>query len=887
MRTWKTVAVVAVVLLIGLPLAGVLLGTWLKEFLVDLWWFQSLGYAFYFWQRVLYQYLVFAGAAAFFFLIFFFNFRIAARTLGTDRPMPDGAASEGDRPSRARYERFQRWALALYLPLSLLLGVIIALPLASHWERALMFLLAPGTGLEDPVFGLDIRFYLFTLPIAAFAYAEVVVALVLLLLGLLVLYGIEHRVMPTEGPGLRRGARFHLSLVVLGLFLMGVLYLFGDGLMLLYTHAHQPIFYGPGYPEMRVTLPLIGTAILMLLLAGGLSVYLLNSRRGLRPLVGVGVLLLAVLGLRATPFLTDMVQEYVVEPNEFTRQAPFIANNIDATLAAYRLGDVETREYRIREEAWNEITPKMRSSLKNIPIWNDRELLSVYRELQELRPYYRFPAVDVGRFTIDDVYQQVFLSAREIDLDKLRDPIQTWVNRWFKYTHGYGVAMTPASQDAAAPLDWLVQGIPPTTAEGIDIEQAAVYYGIGNYYPAIAPNASRELDYGAQDDVELTDYSGDGGVPLDSLFRRIIFSLYFDEKKILYTTQITDESRMLFRRNIRERIEHLTPSLLLDPDPYITIADGKLYWIQDALTASNWYPYSAPYAGDVEDFEHPFNYLRDSVKIVVDAYNGSVDYYLTDPDDPIATAYARIYPGLLKPFSEMPDALKAHVRYPKSMFDVQMGVYARYHQTEPQTFYNQEDAWEFPVVEWQEEVHPITSYYLMLNLLDEERFEYSLFVPMTPLGKSNMRALAVAGSDGDNYGRLVVYNFPKGTLVYGPAQVNTFIRQDPEISKELTLWNQQGSNARRGRMIVLPVDGVVSYIQGIFLEAADGSHMPQLARIIVSQGRMLAMEESVEESFRSLHELILDTEEDPPVQKLSPPETTPEVTSSDDATGAD
>ncbi|MCG6942549.1 MAG: UPF0182 family protein, partial [Thiohalocapsa sp.] len=678
---------------------------------------------------------------------------------------------------------------------------------------------------------------------------------------------------------LRRGARIHLSLITLLLFLMGAGYFFGDAFLLLYTHAHMPLFYGPGYEEMSVTLPLLGAAILLVLGMGIITVYLLNTGRGVPLLAVTAVLFLAVVGLRYTPFLTGAVQEFIVKPNQSTRQRPYITNNIQATLAGYGLQHVETREYSIREEAWEEITPRVRQSLQNIPIWDEDNLLPVYRELQELRPYYSFPRVDVGRYTVGNVYQQVFLAAREIDLEKLRKPLQTWVNHWLKYTHGYGVAMTPAAQTAGEPMDWLIQGIPPQSSRGVTIDQPALYYGDGAYHPVIAPNASHEVDYSTKAGVKLSDYRGKGGVPVGGLFRKLVFALYFRDGNILYTTQTTADSRLLFRRNVQERIRSLTPFLILTPHPYVVIADGKLYWIQNAMTASDWYPYATHYHGPADEFRSPpFNYIRDSVKIVVDAYNGTVSYYLADPGDPIAAAYARIYPGLFKPFDAMPDALKAHVRYPKSLFDVQMDIYARYHQTDPRVFYDQEDVWELPKVAWRKQTDRMRSYYLTLNLIDPDRFEFGLFLPMNALGQQNMRALALAGSDGDDYGRIIVYDFPKGALVYGPAQVNAFIKQNPHITARLTLWNQQGSRARRGRMVVVPIEGVMTYIQGIFLQATAVSQMPQLARIIVSQGRLVVMEVSLEDGFRALNKLIEKDQKGKTLHKVPPPNQTPNVT---------
>ena len=886
MRSWKSVSLTIAGIALGLVVVAVVLGIVLRNFLVNLWWFDSLDYGYYFWLQVLYHYGVYAAGVVVLFVLFFANFWIGGRYLGASPPGDEPRS--GQSPPRRIYRRFQRRSLAIYLPLTLVLAIVVALPLLYYWQRALMFLLAPAAGIDDPVFGLDVSFYLFSLPFYVTIFGEVAAALAIVLAGLLLLYGAEHRVMPRPGGGLRRGARVHLSVITFLLFVMGALYFVGDAAALLYTRTHEPLFYGPGYEEMTVTLPLILAALVLVLIVGGLTLLLLNTGKGRVALAASAVLLLAVVGLRYTPFITGAVHDYLVKPNEMTRQRPYIADNIDATLTAYRLNDVESRDYQLRTQPWEEITPKVRQNLKNVPIWNEEHLLPVYRELQEIRPYYAFQRVDVGRYTVEDVYQQVFLAAREIDLKALSRPLQTWVNRWLKYTHGYGVVMTPAAQKAAAPLSWFIHGIPPRSVAGLSIDEPALYYGNGYYHPVIAPNATHEVDYGSDDELHLTDYHGRGGVPVETLFRKLVFALYFADTNILFTTQTRDDSRLLFRRNVQQRIRALTPYLLLTPHPYVAIANGRLYWIQNAMTASSWYPYSTPYEGTDEQLGRSFNYIRDSVKVVVDAYNGSVDYYLSDPSDPIAATYARMFPGLFKPFDAMPEALKAHVRYPKNLFDVQMKIYARYHQTDPQVFYDQEDVWELPKMAWHESGERITSYYLTLNLIDPDRFEFTLFLPVNPLGKHNMRALALAGNDGDDYGRIIVYNLPKGELVYGPAQVDAFIKQDPVITQQLTLWNQQGSRARQGRMVVVPIEGVLTYIQGIFLETTGEAGMPQLARIVVSQGRLVVMESSVEAGFRALNRLIKREQQNGDAQQeLMPPAGLPEVTPDTGGAGGD
>lgn len=878
MRKPKKALIVILTAVLGTLILGLALGYAFNRFIVDLWWFRALDYEPYFWLRLVYRYVVFFLATLLFFGIFFLNFWIGAKYLGAAPPFLK-REKPGWRTYRALYEKFQQRSLLVYLPVTVALAILLALPLFAHWESALLYLAAPSSGLSDPVFGKDVSYYLFSLPIYLLLFRELLISFVIVLLGLMLLYWMERRTLPQPDGRLRRGAKIHLSLILFLTFLMGAWYFLLQSDLLLYSDAHAPIFYGPGYLEMKVILPLIWASAALTLLMGIVFVVLVNTGKGAKTLAALVLLLLAVMGVRYLPATKTLLTKFVVTPNEMTVQKPFIARNIQATLAAYKLQHVETRDYHIREGAWDLTTPEVQIGLQNAPIWDEKTLEKVYRELQEIRSYYNFDSVDVDRYGLGKDYLQVFLAAREINLDKLPPGGQTWVNRWLKYTHGYGIAMTPAAQEQAGPMRWLVKDIPPTSDFGLQTKQPALYYGVGDGNPVIAPNDSHEIDYATGDTVKLTDYAGSGGVPIDSLFRKLVFALYFKEENVLYTTQTNAQSHVLFRRNIVDRIAHLTPFLMLDPDPYPVMTPKGIYWIQDAYTYSSGYPYAAPRDVQLGNDSRRVNYIRNSVKIVVDAYNGSVDYYITDPDDPIVRAYSRIYPGLLKPFDQMPETLKRHVRYPKTIFDVQADVYAVYHQTNPETFYKQEDVWVLPEVHWRNHVETLDSYYLTLNLIDPKRFEYNLFVPMNPKGKRNMRALMIAGCDGDNYGRIITYDFPKGKLVYGPAQFDAVVKQDPEITKQFTLWNQESSNAIRGRILIVPVNGVVSYIQGVFLEAKTAASIPELARFIVSQGELAVMKPSLPATLRGLNtriKKVLDRSK--PDQEQAPPRTTPEVT---------
>lgn len=862
MQSWRRglIGSVAIVFVLGVVLLALALV--FSDFIVDLWWFDALGYGLYFWQRLLYRYVVFTLATLLFFTVFFLNFRIASRFLSTTAP------------DDSRFERLRTRSQMIYFPLSLILGIAVALPLFYKWEAVLFYLFGPSIGVEDPAYGNDIGYYLFSLPIYQLLIRGLSIAFIILLLGLAGLYWLEDRLLSQQGRPLPYGAKVHLSVLIVLIFLIEI----GDFILqrhlLLYTENHTPLFYGPGYVEMNVTLPLIWASLLFLMGVACSAIFFIHTYKGLKTLIAFVAGFFMVLAARYSSIPRDLVQAYLVKPNAMAKEAPYIANTIQATLAAYDLKQVETRFYPIKDPPWDTATPEVQISLQNIPVW-DREVLGdVYNQLQSLRPYYTFPTVDVDRYTVNGVYQQVFVSPREINLKALPQGAQTWINTWLQYTHGYGAVMTPAAQAGEEPMRWLMQGIPPESASGLTLKEPGIYYGLGSYNPVIAPNESHEVDYPVKNTLELTDYKGQGGVAIANLFRKLVFALYFKESNVFFTTKTQDSSRILFKRNIIERIQTLTPFFRLDRDPYLVVAAGKLYWIQDAYTYSAWYPYSQPY-------EKHFNYIRNAVKIVVDAYQGSVDYYIADPRDPIIRAYSRIYPTLFKALDQMPAALKPHMRYPKDLFDIQMGLYAAYHQTNPQIFYKQEDVWELPKIQKGKDISTLSSYYVTLNLIDRKRFEFILLTPMNPKGRDNLHALAVAGCDGDDYGKIIVYTFPKGTLVYGPSQVDALINQDTTITQRFALWDQARSEVHQGKMIMLPIEGVIVYIRPVYLQSTAGSRIPQLQRVIVSQGQLVVMEPSLKESFEALNKRTVaeDRQLKQPLQQLKTPRAPSGVTS--------
>jgi uncharacterized protein len=853
MNKWKRWAAA----LIGIVLAsGVIVfvtSLLSSTYLVDYWWFESLGYKYYFWERNLYQYAVLVSVSIAFFLIFFLNFWIASRFLGTNvQPDAKVRTASSLKDYRELFKMFRTGSMWIYTPLSIILAIAVALPLYDRWEAFLLYVFAPHAGMADPVFQKDISYYLFSYPIYTMIQRHLLMAFSILLVSILILYLLERRILSKQEKRIPRGARIHLSVLVLLIFLIEIWDFILQRYSLLYSTDHLPLFYGAGWVEMNIVIWLIWVALAFLAGAAFSFIYLVNTHKGAKVFVVFAVAFVLATLIRYSDFLPHTFQKYVVKPNEISKEHTYIDNNIKSTLAAYRLDNVEIRDF-TPERIPSDITiPNIQTILRNTPVWDGELLDAVYKQLQELRTYYDFPAVDVDRYTVNDVYQQVFLSGREITQAQIPEGARNWVNEHLTYTHGYGAVMTPAGQGGDEPMVWFIRGIPPESDYGFKTEQPGIYFGqIANSY-VIAPNESGEIDYPKGASNEMTSYKGKGGIPVHSLFKRFIFSVYFKERNILFTSKTNEKSRIIFRQNIRERIRTLAPYLAMDKDPYLVVTPQKLYWIQDAYTASNNYPLSMPSKTPAGEL----NYIRNSVKIVVDAYDGDVNFYIFDPKDPIIQAYSRIYPGVFQEAEQMPKELQPHVRYPQDVFDIQMAIYKKYHQTDPEVFYQYEDLWEFAKTYKGKEASEIKPYYLTLDLVQPDRFDFLLLLPMSPSGRDNLRALTLVGCDRPHYGKIIVYNFPKGELIYGPSQIYALINQDTKVSEQFTLWDQAGSEVDRGKMIILPIGKVILYIQPVYLKSATRLKIPELKRLIVSQGQIVVMEPSLEDSYARLQERI-------------------------------
>ncbi len=490
------------------------------------------------------------------------------------------------------------------------------------------------------------------------------------------------------------------------------------------------------------------------------------------------------------------------------------------------------------------------ATINNIRLWDWRPLMDTYAQLQEIRTYYRFLDVDIDRYQIDGAYQQVTLTAREMVPSLLQANAQTWVNLHLLFTHGNGVVMSPVTRKSAEGLpEFYLKDIPPIATGGPAVTEPRIYFGEGSGGYVIVKSSTPEFDYPKGKDNAYTNYTGADGIDIGSAFWRSLFAWHFNDVNILLSNYITADSRIMIHRNIKDRIETLAPFLRLDHDPYVVVSDGRLYWIQDAYTTSDWFPYSQPQPGS------GINYIRNSVKVVVDAYNGTTTFYVMDAPDPIITTYRHIFPTLFKPFDAMPADLQRHIRYPEDLFHVQALQYRAYHMDSPEVFYNREDLWQFPREPTSPDGHAdgtrMAPYYMIMRLPGEPRAEFFLMLPMVPSQRENMIAWLAARCDPPDYGKLIVYEFPKEKLVYGPFQIEARINQNTDISQQISLWNQMGSRVIRGSLLVVPIENSILYVSPLYLRAELGQ-LPELKRVIAGYGDRVVMEDTLPEALAAL-----------------------------------
>ncbi|MDD1641109.1 MAG: UPF0182 family protein, partial [Methylococcaceae bacterium] len=706
----------------------------------------------------------------------------------------------------------------------------------------------------------DTSFYMLSYPIFMLIQKELLFTAVLIFFMVGILYWLEHIFVPNQKKEFPLGAKIHLT-VLIGFVVAFVVWGFLlQRFSLLFNDTHEPVFFGPGFVEIRYILPLIWLGIVTFLAtAVSAIVFIFSENHRIKvPFLISFAAFLCVLGLPKVQFIPDTIQRLIVNPNPVKAEGVFMQHNIDATLDAYDLKNIKTVDMTIKPDATDDIVAwGTQQHFDNIPVWDSNVLIHAYRQLQEIRPYYKFHSVDEDRYFITYHNRQVNLAAREVDISKLPSAAKNWENTHLRYTHGFGAVVSPAAQDADSPLVWYLRNLSMDSTVGFKVKYPDIYYGEGQYSYAIVPNNLKNVDISSSDPGMLNAYSGEGGIPIASLFRKALFSIYLKDEKIFFSTNITRESKLKIRRNITERISTVTPFLHLDKDPYLVLAKDRLYWIQDAFTLSNQYPISKPADDDFLDGHQQFNYIRNSVKVIVDAYDGDVDFYIADPSDAIIQAYSRAYPRLLKPLDEMPDELRKHLRYPRDLYYLQMKIFARYHQRDPALFYEQAETWSRANVRGK----PVLPYYQTMDFGNcNNKEEFVMVDPMTPINRENLSMIGVAGimdetKCGSEYKPgITVYRFGRSVQVNGPAQVEALVNQDPLISEQFTLWDQGGSRIEMGRMITLPMGNNILYVQPVYI-AATNNQIPQLIRVIVSIGNEVVMDRTLWSAFNRLKQI--------------------------------
>jgi len=833
---WIIAAIVLIIVLWLIRVAGDVLVDWL--------WFSSVGYLQVFWTSLAAQAAVFGGVWIATGSVLWLNGWLARRlarqpstpsmTATGWQPPPDPLALLRDRLP---------WP-CMIAGSAALLGLFVAAGEAGNWPRLLQYLYQAPYGASDPLYGKDIGFYLFSLPVYVAIKNWMMLTLILsaLLAGAIywlhgdIEYGAHSRSM--SATAIAHGSAllgFFFAVKAASYALDRYLLLYGD----------NGVVVGASYTDIHVQLPVLWLMIVFSIIAALASWS--NSRMRTYWLPGVAVLLVFGGSFLLSGITPALFRHFLVRPSELQLEKPYIERNITLTRQAYDLDRIIAKPFAAEQTLTFDTLEANKATIDNIRLWDWLPLYDTYAQLQEIRTYYKFRDLDVDRYWLDGSYQSVMLSARELQPSLLPPNAQTWVNLHVLFTHGNGAVMSPVTRKTTEGLPYFyLRDIPPVADGGPDIREPRIYYGEESNAYVIVKSAVPEFDYPKGQNNVYATYDGTGGVPIGGFVRRMLFAQYFNDMNLVLTDYVTRDSRIMIRRNIRERVRTIAPFLTLDHDPYLVVSEGRMFWIQDAYTTSSYFPSAQP-AQDLD-----LNYIRNSVKILIDAYNGTVEFYLMDPEDPIVATYRRIFPSLFKPFTAMPADLKKHIRYPEDMFLIQARTYQTYHMEAAEVFYNREDLWQFPRQPGSDGIAMMSPYYIIMRLPGEPHAEFFLMVPMAPSRRDNMIAWLAARCDPPDYGKLIVYQFPKDKLVYGPFQIEARINQTTEISQQITLWNQMGSRVIRGaNLLVIPIENSILYVTPLYLRAEYG-HLPELKRVIAAYGERVVMKETLSDALSAL-----------------------------------
>jgi len=835
------------------------------NFYTDILWFKNLNFIDSFWTIFQAKIIVRVGVWLLFSLFIYLNLLFTKKTLMSLIDNFKKSDNSDDQVIELKPKKEMKFLgfispkriNLIYLLISMVVAFFFSSIGANSWKVVLEFLNASSFGSIDPIFNKDISFYIFKFPFYQFIYQ--LLSTLIIITGLIVggVYLLNNR---SDGSfsRLNNQSKYHLSILISLFFVVKAWGYRLDMFQLLYSN--RGVAFGASYTDIHAQLFGLKTlSIITIILAVFIFINIFIKKTKL--IIG-GIVALFIASLLLNTIYPGLVQQYQVEPNEIAREAPYIKYNIKFTREAYNLDKIEKRDFDIKDSlTYNDISDN-EVTINNIRLWDNRPLKATYGQLQGIRSYYSFNDIDIDRYKIDGKTQQVMLGARELNQKLLSNRAKTWVNKRLNYTHGFGLAMSPVNKVSPGGLpEFLIKDIPPQSKK-IEVKQPRIYYGeLTNEYVVVNTEA-KEFDYPEGDKNNYIKYNGDGGVKLDTPIKRLAFALKYATLKLLLNNDINSESRLMFNRNIKSRVAKIAPFLRYDNDPYLVVDNsGELYWIHDAYTTSNRYPYSEP--------QNWGNYIRNSVKVVTNAYTGKIRFYIVDNSDPIIRTYQKIFPKLFTKFEDMPAGLKAHIRYPVDLFKIQAKLYSIYHMEDPTVFYNKEDLWNIPQENYAGTAIEMEPYYTLMKLPNEADESFLLMLPFTPVKKNNMISWLAAKADHDDYGQLVLYKFPKRELVYGPMQIEARIDQNSEISQQLSLWNQRGSRVIRGNLLTIPIKRSILYVEPIYLQA-EQSQLPELKRVIVSYGEDVIMENNLKLALEKLFGI-----NDQDVEKDKKEQTTP------------
>ncbi len=826
----------ALLWLVGALAVTLIVVPWLASFATDWLWFKEIGFQSVFIKSLIWRIGLFVAGAAFAFAYFYGNVRIAR---GTGTGFPVLYVNRGDGVSVDVSRMFTR----LFLPAAFVLAFLTAISFSASWMTVLKGMNGVAVGTTDPLFGRDVSFYLFRLPLISAVLGTLITFTFLSLLAAGAMYWMRNDITlpPRRASAKPRAARHVGGLLALLFVLLAVRHWIVGTSSLLYSTT-GPLL-GASYTDVHVALPGLNvTAVAALVAAAWVVAGIVREK-----LVWAGVgatVFYVVVSILARGIVPAAYQKLVVSPNELTREAPYLRNHIAATRKAWGLDSVTSRDLSGEVQLTMANIKANAATVDNVRLWERGLLQQTFSQLQEIRTYYDFVSVDDDRYTVDGRYRQVHIAARELNSESL--PTRTFINERLTFTHGMGVTMAPVNQvtDEGLPV-LFIKDLPPVSTVSLKLTRPQIYYGELTKEYVFVGTKQKEFDYPAGDANIYTSYTGRGGVPIGSFIRRVLYAFQLGSLKILLSDDIRGNARILYRRTVMDRATTAMPFLDFDSDPYLIVTDaGQLKWILDAYTESDAYPYSQRTGAGT-------NYMRNSVKVVIDAYDGTVEAFIADPNDPVVRTYAQIFDGIFKPLSAMPADLRKHVRYPAELFRIQTLLHATYHMVQPETFYHREDQWQIPGGFKQGTNENPFMRHIVMKLPGEKDPEFIFMTPFTPRGKDNLAAWMVARMDGENYGKLSVYRFPKQSLVYGPKQIANRINQDTEISRQITLWDQRGSEVIRGELLVIPIEESLIYVQPIYLRA-EGGNIPELKRVVVAHENRVVMGETLEEGLNAL-----------------------------------